>query len=176
MRLVALFKDYAHKARRNGILSLEPEVEGIEDPFLRKGMQLTVDGLEPHVIQDILETEIASTEDRHERGAEILAAAGAYAPALGMIGTLIGLIQMLQTMNDPSTIGPSMSLALVATFYGAVLANLLFIPMSGKLKRRSREEILLKEMILEGALAISKGENPRIIEEKLTAFIPVRNR
>lgn len=174
--IIDKFMDYANRARREGILSLEPIIKEIDDDFLKKGLQLTVDGLEPQVIQEIMETEITYLESRHEGGAEIVSAMGAFAPALGMIGTVIGLVQMLQTMNDPSTIGPAMAVALITTFYGAILANLLFLPMAGKLKTRSKEEILLREMVLEGILSISKGENPRIIEEKLNSFLAPKDR
>ncbi len=135
-----------------------------------------MDGLEPQTIQEVLETEIQYLEERHEVGAELLITLGTYAPAMGMIGTVIGLVQMLQTMSDPSTIGPAMAVALITTFYGALLANLVFNPMAGKLKARSKEEVLLKEMILLGILSISKGENPRIIEEKLSSFLPPKTR
>jgi len=174
--IVDQFMDYANRARREGILSLEPLLKEIDDLYLKKGLQLTVDGLEPQAIQEILETEISYRENRHEIGAEIMSTLGAYAPAMGMIGTVIGLILMLQTMDDPSTIGPAMAVALITTFYGAVMANLVFLPMAGKLKQRSKQEILNMEMILEGILAISKGENPRIIQEKLSSFIPPKDR
>jgi chemotaxis protein MotA len=174
--LIVRFMDYANRARREGILSLEPLLKEITDDYLRKGLQLTVDGLEPQTIQEVLETEVQYLEQRHESGVEIVAAMGAYAPALGMIGTVVGLVQMLQSMSDPSTIGPAMAVALLTTLYGAILANLVFNPMSGKLKARSREEILLRELVLEGILAISKGENPRIIEEKLNSFLPPKAR
>ncbi|MCT4535833.1 flagellar motor protein [Halodesulfovibrio sp.] len=170
------FKDYADRARREGILSLEPVINSIDDPYLKKGLQLTVDGLEPQAIQEILESEIANTEARHSDGQDILKSFGEYAPALGMIGTVIGLVQMLQTMNDPSSIGPAMAVALITTFYGACLANLVFIPMAGKLKSRSNAEIRIKEMQLEGVLSISRGENPRIIQEKLSCFQPIGDR
>jgi chemotaxis protein MotA len=174
--IIDRFMDYANRARREGILSLEPVIKEVDDDFLRKGLQLTVDGLEPQVIQEILETEISYLEGRHETGADIMGAFGAFSPALGMIGTVIGLVQMLQTMNDPSTIGPAMAVALITTFYGALLANLLFLPMAGKLKTRSKEEVLLKEMMMEGILSISKGENPRIIEEKLNSYLAPKDR
>jgi chemotaxis protein MotA len=174
--IIDKFMDYANRARREGILSLEPVIKEVEDDFLRKGLQLTVDGLEPQVIQEILETEIGYLESRHERGAELMSTLGAFAPALGMIGTVIGLVQMLQTMSDPSTIGPAMAVALITTFYGAVFANLIFLPMAGKLKTRSKDEILTREMMMEGILSISKGENPRIIEEKLNSFLAPKDR
>ena len=175
-QIIEQFMDYANRARREGILSLEPVIKEIDDKYLRKGLQLTVDGLEPQAIQEILETEISNIEGRHEQGQSIVKAMADYAPALGMIGTVIGLVQMLQTMSDPSSIGPAMAVALITTFYGAVLANLLFLPMEGKLKTRSAEEILVKEMQMEGIIAISKGENPRIIQEKLSSFQPPKER
>ncbi|MDL2317087.1 MotA/TolQ/ExbB proton channel family protein, partial [Desulfovibrio sp. OttesenSCG-928-A18] len=170
------FMDLANRARREGILALEPIIKSIDDAYLRKGLQLTVDGLEPDAIQNILETEIGNTESRHEVGIDLCGALAAYAPALGMIGTVIGLVQMLKTMDDPSSIGPAMAVALITTFYGAVLANLVFLPIVGKLKHRSKEEILLMEMQMEGILGISRGENPRIIIEKLNSFQPPKDR
>ncbi|GAB6060756.1 motility protein A [Desulfonatronum parangueonense] len=173
---IAQFLEYAGRARKEGILSLEPLLKDIDDDYLRKAMQLTVDGVEPQVIQEIMQTEVAYLQERHETGADIFAAMGMYAPALGMIGTVIGLVQMLQSMDDPSAIGPAMAVALITTFYGAVLANLVFNPLSGKLKTRSKEEVLLRELTLEGILSISRGENPRIIEEKLNGFLPPKMR
>ncbi len=174
--VIKQFMDYANRARREGILSLEPLLKGIDDLYLRKGLQLTVDGLEPQAIQEILETEISYREQRHETGAELMNAFANFSPAMGMIGTVIGLIMMLKTMSDPSTIGPAMAVALITTFYGAMLANLLFLPLNSKLKQRSKEEIQLMEMMLEGILSISKGENPRIIEEKLSSYLPPKMR
>ena len=174
--IIEQFKDYANRARREGILSLEPILKEIDDDYMRKGLQLTVDGLEPQTIQDILETEITYLQDRHALGAEVVAVLGTMAPAMGMIGTVIGLVQMLQTMSDPSSIGPAMAVALLTTLYGAILANLVFNPMSGKLKTRSKEEVLIRELIMEGILSISKGENPRIIEEKLNSYLPPKDR
>jgi len=174
--VIERFKDYANRARREGILSLEPLIKEIDDDYMRKGLQLTVDGLEPQTIQEILETEIAYLGERHSTGADVVAALGTLAPAMGMIGTVIGLVQMLQTMSDPSSIGPAMAVALLTTLYGAIFANLVFNPMAGKLKARSKEELLLREMIMEGILSISKGENPRIIEEKLNSFLPPKDR
>lgn len=170
--IIANFVNYANKARKEGILALESTLPEIEDEFLKKGLQLTIDGLEPQAITDILETEIAFIEDRHRLGAEMFQTMGTFAPAFGMIGTLIGLVQMLQQMSDPSSIGPAMAVALITTFYGAVLANVLFLPIAGKLKTRSKEETLVKEMILQGIIALSRGDNPRIIEQKLHSFLP----
>ncbi len=170
------FIDYAGRARREGILSLEPIIPSISDPFVRKGLQLAVDGLEPEAIKEILEVEIINTESRHEVGMEMLSALATYAPALGLIGTVIGLVQMLNKMSDPATIGPSMAIALNTTFYGAILANLVFLPIMGKLKYRSREEIRIMELQLEGILSLSRGENPRIILEKLSSFQAPKDR
>lgn len=174
--IIDKFLEFANKARREGILSLEPALKEVEDQFLRKGLQLTVDGLEPETIKEILENDINYVEDRHAYGAEILDTMGAVAPAMGMIGTVIGLIQMLNSMEDPSTIGPAMAVALITTFYGALLGNLVFNPLGGKLKNRSKEEVHAKEIMLEGILSISKGENPRIIEEKLNSYLPPKSR
>ncbi|NLW80062.1 MAG: motility protein A [Desulfovibrionales bacterium] len=174
--LIPQFVDYANRVRREGILSLEAHVKNISDDFLRKALQLTVDGLDPQMIQEILETEIACLEERHLKGAEIMQTFGTLAPGMGMVGTIIGLVLMLKRLNDPSSIGPAMALALLTTFYGAVLANLVFNPMAGKLRARSREEVLIRSMIVEGIMSISRGENPRILEEKLNSYLPPRER
>jgi chemotaxis protein MotA len=170
--IIANFVNYANKARKEGILALEASLPQIDDDFLKKGLQLTIDGLEPQAITEILETEIQWIEDRHKQGADMFQAMGTFAPAFGMIGTLIGLVAMLQSMEDPGSIGSSMAVALITTFYGAVLANVLFIPLSGKLRTRSKEESLLKEMILQGIISLSRGDNPRILEQKLHSFLP----
>lgn len=173
---IATLVSFAERARREGILALERHMEEIEDEFLAKGIQLAVDGTEPELMRNILTTELDYLEKRHASGASIFATAGALAPAFGMIGTLIGLVLMLQTMSDPSTIGPQMAIALITTFYGALAANLFFIPLTGKLKRRSEEEVLVKEMMIEGILSIQSGDNPRIVEQKLTSFISPKMR
>lgn len=173
---IATLVSFAERARREGILALERHMEEIEDDFLAKGIQLAVDGTEPELMRSILTTELDYLEKRHASGASIFASAGALAPAFGMIGTLIGLVLMLQTMSDPSTIGPQMAVALITTFYGALLANLVFIPLTGKLRRRSDEEVLVKEMMIEGILSIQSGDNPRIVEQKLTSFISPKMR
>ena len=160
------------KARKEGILSLQSHMTNINDDFLVKGIQMAVDGQEPESLKTMLYQEIEKLEERHEGGAEIFTTMAAYAPALGMIGTLIGLVQMLQTMDDPSTIGPAMAVALLTTFYGAVIANVMCIPVAGKLRLRSQSEVLLKTLITEGMDSIMAGENPRLMEQKLHAFIP----
>lgn len=162
---------YATKARREGILTLESEVENAGDPFLAQGVRLAIDGTAPELIKDILITELTYVETRHSTGQGVLNKIGQLAPAFGMIGTLIGLVQMLKTMDDPSQIGAGMATALLTTFYGAVLANFLAIPLASKLKNRTETEILSKEVIIEGILSIQSGDNPRVVEQKLKAFI-----
>jgi chemotaxis protein MotA len=174
--IVRQFVEFGGKARREGILALEADVKNVEDDFLGKGLQLSVDGLEPQAIETIMDTEVEFLRGRHQAGAEIFSTMGTFAPALGMIGTLIGLVQMLQSMDDPSSIGPAMAVALLTTFYGSVMANLMYMPIAGKLRVRSKEETLVKEMIIQGVISLTKGENPRILEQKMLAFIPPRER
>ncbi len=169
--VIAMMVDFSSKARREGILVLENAVADIDDLFIKKGVTLAVDGMEPPIIEKVLETEIDNIEDRHTKGADFFAGMAALAPAFGLIGTLIGLVLMLQSMEDPSTIGPAMAVALLTTFYGAILANVIFTPLSGKLKVRSKEEILYMNLILEGILSIAAGDNPRMVEQKLNAFL-----
>ncbi|CAG37394.1 motility protein A [Desulfotalea psychrophila] len=169
--LIDQLMDFANKARKEGILALQASINTIEDPFLLKAVQMAVDGQEPETLRRMLMTEIDYIQVRHEKGGDIFNALALYAPAMGMVGTLIGLVQMLQTMDDPSTIGPAMAVALLTTFYGAVIANVVCTPMAGKLRNRSDSEILTKTLIAEGMQSILSGENPRIMEQKLHAFI-----
>jgi len=174
--LIKTFLAFAGKSRKEGILSLESEIKDVSDEFLKKGVQLSIDGLEPQEINNLLETELDFIKTRHQLGAEIFTTMGTFAPALGMIGTLIGLVQMLQSMDDPSTIGPAMAVALLTTFYGSIMANIVCMPIAGKLKTRSREESLTKELTIQGVLSLSNGDNPRILEQKLHAFVPPKQR
>ncbi len=160
----------ANTARREGILALEGATDEITDPFLKKGIMLIVDGSDPELIKGIMETDLGFVKERHAETRAVLDAAAAYSPAFGMIGTLIGLINMLKSLSDMASLGPSMAVALVTTFYGSMLANLVFLPLSRKLKAVGNREYLRKELILEGLLSIQDGENPRIIREKLDAF------
>jgi chemotaxis protein MotA len=169
--VIAKMVKYAERARREGMLALEDDSETETDEFLRKGLRLAVDGTDPQLLEKILQTDVHQIENRHFEGARILAAGGTFAPAFGMIGTLIGLVSMLSTLSDPTKIGAGMATALVTTFYGAVLANALFLPLAGKLETRSREEILNKEMIIDGIMAIQSGDSPRIVEEKLKSYL-----
>lgn len=169
--LIQLFVRLSERARRDGILALENELEEIDDPFIKKGMLLAVDGIEPEVIIDILNAEIAAIEDRHYKGRILLEKAGEYAPAWGMTGTLVGLILMLNQLSDPSTLGPAMAVALITTLYGTVLANVVFLPTASKLEGKTENELFLKQIIIEGIIGVQSGQNPRILEEKLSAFI-----
>lgn len=169
--MIDLFIRLSERARREGILALENELEEVEDPFIKKGIMLAVDGIEPEVITDILNAEITAMEERHYKGRTIIEKAGEYSPAWGMIGTLVGLVLMLNQLNDPETLGPAMAVALITTLYGTVLANLVFIPMATKLESKTEEEVFLKQIIIEGIIGVQSGQNPRILEEKLSAFV-----
>jgi len=169
--LIERLVGFAVVARREGILALETHAKDAGDEFLEKSIQLAIDGTEPELIKDILTTEIAFMEDRHTMGQSLLVGMGTFAPAFGMIGTLVGLVTMLSTMDDPSKIGEGMAVALLTTLYGALLANVLFLPAAGKLKVRTANELLSKEIIVEGILSIQSGDNPRVVEQKLKSFV-----
>lgn len=169
--LIDLFIRLSERARREGILSLENELDEVDDTFIKKGILLAVDGIEPEVINDIMNAEITAMEERHYKGRAIVEKAGEYAPAWGMIGTLIGLVLMLGDLQDPATLGPNMAVALITTLYGTVLANLVFIPMASKLENKTEEEIFIKQIIIEGVIGVQSGQNPRILEEKLSVFL-----
>lgn len=170
-QLIELFVHLSERARREGILALENELEEVKDPFIKKGILLAVDGIEPEVIKDILEAEIIAVEDRHYQGRQLIEKAGEYAPSWGMIGTLVGLVLMLNSLQDPASLGPSMAVALLTTLYGTVLSNLVFIPMASKLESKTEEEVFIKQVIIEGVIGVQSGQNPRILEEKLSAFL-----
>ncbi len=174
--LIAMLVDFAVKARRDGILSLESEEENMKDEFLRKGIRLTVDGTEPEVIKEILETDVENMLARHKANADIVSMVGDLAPAMGMIGTLIGLVGMLLNMSDPAAIGPAMSVALITTFYGSVIANMIAAPLNNKIRTRSAEEEHLRSIMLAGIMAIQSGDNPRVVEQKLNAYLPPQQR
>ncbi|MEZ4748032.1 MAG: MotA/TolQ/ExbB proton channel family protein [Calditrichia bacterium] len=173
---IEMMVKFAEEARKDGLLALEAHIKEIDDKFIKGGLQLAIDGTEPELLSDILEAEIANMEERHKKAHGICDGFGAYAPAFGMIGTLIGLVLMLQNMSDPASIGPSMAVALITTFYGAIIANLIFIPLGGKLKERTKEEVQVREMIIAGILSIQSGDNPRLVEQKLMAFLPPKDR
>jgi len=163
--------EYATINRRDGALALEQEVGKLHDTFFAKALQLIVDGQSPDEIRDFLSMEIQYMQDRHAVGKKILEYMGGAAPAFGMVGTLIGLVQMLRNLTSPDQIGAGMAVALITTFYGALMANLLFLPLAGKLGLYSKAETTAKEMIVEGICAIAKGDNPTVVREKLQVFV-----
>ena len=163
--------DLSNTARKEGLLALEAAANGIEDEFLRKGIMLVVDGTDPELVRGIMETDLACIEARHKKTIAVWEKWAELGPAWGMIGTLIGLILMLQDMNDPSTIGPKMAVALVTTLYGSLIANWLCNPVANKLSINNDTEMMMKEITVEGILSIQAGENPRVIEEKLKSFL-----
>ena len=164
------------KARTSGLLAIEQDLNTINEEFFRNCLQHVINGTEPEDLRSIMEAELAVMTQRHKIGQKIFLAMGTYAPAFGMIGTLIGLIRMLQNLTDPAGIGPGMALAMVTTFYGALFANLFFLPMAGKLKQRSEQEYLYKEMVLNGVISVQAEESPRVIKNKLLAYIAPRSR
>ena len=163
-------------ARKEGLLSLEEVAGSIDDDFIKKGILLIVDGTDPELVSGILQTELEAIEARHSRTIQFWTDMAAMGPAWGMIGTLIGLINMLKSLDDPSSIGPSMSVALITTLYGSLLANWLATPIATKLKDNSQKELTTKEVMVEGLLSIQAGENPRVIEEKLKSYLSPENR
>jgi len=174
--LIAQLVEFAVKARRDGILSLESAEDEVNDEFLKKGIRLAVDGTEPEVIKNILETELEYMVSRHKAGSAVLNVFVEFGPAMGMIGTLIGLVAMLQSMEDPSSIGPAMAVALLTTLYGAILANLFGGPYKYKVEYRSAQEQLIREIMIGGIMAIQAGDNPRIVEQKLNAYLSPKQR
>lgn len=174
--LISQLVDFAVKARRDGILSLESEEENMKDEFLKKGIRLAVDGTEPEVIKSVLELDFENMIDRHKNNISAVSIFIDIAPAMGMVGTLIGLVAMLLNMSDPSAIGPAMAVALITTFYGSVFANMIFTPLTIKMGIRSAEEQHLRQIMLVGIMSIQSGENPRVVEQKLNTFLPPSQR
>jgi chemotaxis protein MotA len=163
---------YANLARKEGLLALEAKLKDVQDKFFAKGIQLVIDGFSADTVRDIMDLELTWQHQRHAGGKKMLDQMGSMAPAFGMIGTLVGLVQMLANLSDPSAIGGGMAIALLTTMYGAILANVVFIPLSGKLDVRAKEEALLRELMIEGIVAIQSGEKPQLIKEKLKGFLP----
>lgn len=164
--------EFAKEARVNGLLALEDKLNNTKDEFLKNSLMLVVDSVDPEKVKTLLETELDYLDDRHAQAREFYEKGAAFGPAMGMLGTLIGLVNMLQKMSDPDALGPQMAVALITTFYGSLLANVLFTPVANKLKVRHEEEYLCKMIISEGVQAIQAGENPRFIEEKLVQLLP----
>ncbi len=175
-KTIQMLVEMSQKARREGLLALEAGQEDIEDIYLKKALELVVDGVEPEIIRDSMQLELDNMAMRHGKGIAIFKTLNAQFPAWGMIGTMLGLINLLKNLDDPSAIGPAMSLALVTTFYGSVLANWICSPIATKLEELSSDEMRLKEMIIEGVLSIQSGENPRIMEHRLKTFLSPEHR
>lgn len=170
--IITLISSFSDKARREGILSLEAELSKIDDEFLKLGIQLIVDGTDPALVRDILETKITNIEQRHHHHAKIFEDAGGFAPTMGIIGTVLGLISVLSNISNAAELAKSIALAFIATLYGVASANILWLPIANKLKAKSQKEILIKSIMLEGILSIEAGDNPRIAVQKLKAFLP----
>ena len=170
-RLIEMLVSLAETARRDGLLALESHVDEIDDPFITLGIQLAVDGTRAETIEEILRSEIEAAATRHREGRAILEQLARFAPAYGMIGTLMGLIMMLSNMSDPSGIGRGMAVALITTLYGALAANVAFQPLAEKLGFLSKQERIAKEIVVRGIMSIQSGENPRVIQQKLFTFI-----
>ncbi len=169
--MIITLVSFSEKARREGLLALEDDLDELDDDFLRKGIQLVVDGTDPELVRRIMETELENIISRHDAQRKLFEDWALFAPAFGMIGTLIGLILMLVNIEDKSAIGPGMSAALITTLYGAITANLVMQPIANKLELRGNEEILLKLIMIEGTLSIQSGDNPRIVKDKLISFL-----
>ncbi|MFH0911898.1 MAG: motility protein A [Planctomycetota bacterium] len=177
LELIQRMVEFAEIARRDGILALENATENIQDEFLVKGIQLAVDGTDPELIEGIMLTELDNMQERHLLGKKIFDLPTKYAPAWGMVGTLIGLINMLaRGMEDPSALTSGMAVALITTMYGSICANFLFGPVADKLQIRSDEELLMKQIVLKGVMSIQQGDNPRIVDQKLRIFLPPTDR
>lgn len=162
----------ADKARREGLLSLESHLDNIEDEFLIRGLRLVIDGTDPQLTRNMLEMEIEAFEKEEMVGSEIFMVAGGYAPTMGIIGTVMGLVHVLSNISEPDKLGGAIAVAFLATLYGVASANVLWLPFGTKLRIKAEKEVYLKELILEGILSIQAGENPRIIREKLITFLP----
>jgi chemotaxis protein MotA len=162
---------FSERARREGILCLEAELANTTDDFLKSGLQLVIDGTDPTLVRDTLETKIAFVAERHHQGASVIEAAGGYAPTMGIVGTVLGLINVLSNIKNPSQLAGAIAVAFIATLYGIGTANLLWLPLAAKLKAKHESEQLVKHIIMEGILSLQSGDNPRIVEQKLRAFL-----
>ena len=168
---VAELVGYAESARRDGLLALDEVTNTIEDPFLKKGLQLVVDGTDPDLVADILESENDAMRKRHTAFAQPFAKAGGYSPTMGIIGTVFGLIHVLANLDKPATLGPSISAAFVATLLGVATANIIYLPIAARLAQLSQAELHARALIVEGVLSIQAGDNPRVVESKLVTFV-----
>ena len=175
-QIITLMVEFTRRARRDGILALEEAAKGMNNKFLQMGIRLVVDGMPSEMVREILETEIVALQERHKVGQNIFVTMGGFAPTLGIIGTVMGLIHMLASLNEPGKMGPAIAAAFIATLYGVALANLVFLPIGAKLKARTSEEIIAYDMMVEGILSIQAGDSPRMVEAKMLAFLPPKAR
>jgi chemotaxis protein MotA len=173
---VGLIVGFAERARRDGLLALESEVDTIDDAFTRKGLQLVVDGTDPDMLREIMETEIDAMSARHKAGASCFKQAGGYAPTMGIVGTVMGLVHVLSNLAHPEMLGPAISSAFIATLFGVGCANVVFLPVAARLQALSEEEVEERTLLLEGIMAIQSGDNPRVVAEKLMSFVPPAQR
>lgn len=169
--IIASLVEISNKARKGGLLSIEGDIQSTPDPYLAQALQMTVDGVKTADIAAVMQKKMTLTKKSLDVGANMFSSMGAFAPAFGMVGTLIGLVQMLANLDDPSSIGPKMAVAMITTFYGAILANLFFLPMSEKLKIRNEEEIVNMSIVFEGVISIREGEHPKLMEDKLKVYL-----
>ena len=167
---------FAEKARKEGLLALEPAIAEVDDAFTKKGMQLTVDGTDPDLVREVLEVEIESMEARHRIGQKLFKDAGGYAPTIGVLGTVMGLLHVMQLLQTPELLGPAIAGAFMATLYGVGSANVIFMPTAGRLATLTQSEVLNRTLVIEGILAIQAGENPRVVSERLLGFLPPADR
>lgn len=174
--VIRQFKELATIVRKDGMLALEQELGKIEDDFMKRGLENVISGANEATIRQILETELSAIENRHTIGKQIVDSTGAAAPAFGMIGTLVGLVQMLQSLDDPSQIGGGMAVALLTTLYGAIIANVACVPLAGKLDNRHKEETLVRELMITGILGLAEGQSPRALEDSLAAYLAPASR
>jgi chemotaxis protein MotA len=174
--IVPTFVSLAERARREGLLSLEEEAGKLEDPFVRKGMLMVVDGIDPEVVKDVLETDIGAMAERHAVGYGIFEAMGGFSPTMGILGTVMGLVRVLSNLSNPNELSAAIAVAFIATLYGVGLANLVWLPIGAKLKGMSKQEVWLREVSREGILSVQAGDNPRIVREKLEAYLAMSAR
>ena len=169
--LILQIMGWSNIARRSGLLALEPIIPDLADPFMQKGLQMLVDGAEPETLRNVLAVDINAYEDHYRQGAKVWEAGGGYAPTIGILGAVMGLIHVMENLSDPSRLGSGIAVAFVATIYGVGSANLIFLPIANKLKALIAQEVTIQEMLIEGLVSIANGENPRVIETKLQGFI-----
>lgn len=171
--LIEYFRDIAIKTRKNGLLSIESDIAGdtSTDPFILKGLQMIVDGVEPSTVRVTLESSAYITSERHKAGSAIFDAAGGFAPTMGIIGTVMGLVHVLGNLDDPKSLGPKIAVAFIATLYGVASANLLWLPIGNKLKSMNKKEMIERELIIEAIVGIQEGINPNILVEKMSSFV-----